>query len=435
MHRSKLLLVAPAVMASLTGCQAQVAFRSPGESATSAAPTTNGTPRTAQASGLAAEVRIVFDEATQELRYRADGSRATSEGATTPERTDAPSFGAFPIFFELDKDRLRSDATTVQTLEALRTFLIAHPQTNLRIEGHTDSRAGEAYNRELSSRRAVTVMNWLADHGVDGERLEAIGHGESKPRLKRDGGDALGVEPALHQACSRAHVPDSKLCEEQVWSRNRRVEFHVTKGAEQLAADVASTSAAPSSPTEVEPTARREPCRLALGPRIALLGPNTFGTVGLTVQPGVCWLDVVGTGGVMFNTIDDAFNNLAIPLLARGRFWLGGRHAFVPELGVGATLYRQTGGAGSAYERAGTVVTSHLGIGYGFRSSMTGGIRFGVSGGVVAQLGSLPSGNAPELDAQTDSLLPAPALRFTNGVELAPYGELSLGYLFDLVEP
>ncbi|MBM4357822.1 MAG: OmpA family protein [Deltaproteobacteria bacterium] len=427
-------LVGIAITSTLAGCRAQVAVSgvevvtTTGGASTASGPSSVLAPTSVTASE-STEVRIVFDEATQELRYRAAPGTTPSVGA---ER--APSFGAFPIFFELDRDRLKSDATTVQTLAALRTFLLAHPETNLRIEGHTDSRAGDTYNRDLSSRRAVTVMNWLADHGVDGERLEAIGHGEGRPRLKRTADDALGVEPTLHQACSRTQVPDSRLCEEQVWSRNRRVEFHVTKGAEVLAGKV-EPRPAPEPPrvaTPSEPPTPPRPCALTLGPRLAALGPNSFGNIGLSLRPGVCWLELAASGGVMFNTIDDAFNNLAIPLLGRGRFWIGEHHALVPEMGAGATLYRQAGGAGSAYQRAGTVLLAHLGIGYGFRPSLGGGPSFGIAAGAALQAGTLPSGNAPEFDAVTDSLLPEPAVRFTNGVELAPYGELWMSLAFEL---
>jgi OOP family OmpA-OmpF porin len=51
----------------------------------------------------------------------------------------------------------------------------------LAIHGHTDSDGEEAYNQELSQRRAMAVLNWLKAHGIDGKRLESKGFGESKP--------------------------------------------------------------------------------------------------------------------------------------------------------------------------------------------------------------------------------------------------------------
>jgi outer membrane protein OmpA-like peptidoglycan-associated protein len=49
------------------------------------------------------------------------------------------------------------------------------------IHGHTDSDGENAYNQELSQRRASAVLNWLKAHGVEGARLESKGFGESKP--------------------------------------------------------------------------------------------------------------------------------------------------------------------------------------------------------------------------------------------------------------
>jgi outer membrane protein OmpA-like peptidoglycan-associated protein len=54
------------------------------------------------------------------------------------------------------------------------------------IEGHTDDRGGEAMNQELSERRAARVKAWLVEAGVDGERLETKGLGQTRPALPND---------------------------------------------------------------------------------------------------------------------------------------------------------------------------------------------------------------------------------------------------------
>ena len=52
----------------------------------------------------------------------------------------------------------------------------------LSIEGHTDSDGTEEHNSELSQNRANAVVNYLVrKYGVDANRLEAKGWGESKP--------------------------------------------------------------------------------------------------------------------------------------------------------------------------------------------------------------------------------------------------------------
>ncbi len=51
----------------------------------------------------------------------------------------------------------------------------------VRIEGHTDSVGNDKFNQKLSDNRAKSVRDFLIKEGVDAARLEAIGHGESKP--------------------------------------------------------------------------------------------------------------------------------------------------------------------------------------------------------------------------------------------------------------
>ena len=53
--------------------------------------------------------------------------------------------------------------------------------TPVAVEGHTDAVGDEAYNRRLSRRRAAAVVTYLAQRGVAGSRLTAIGFGEERP--------------------------------------------------------------------------------------------------------------------------------------------------------------------------------------------------------------------------------------------------------------
>lgn len=49
------------------------------------------------------------------------------------------------------------------------------------VEGHTDGTGSDAYNLELSMRRASSVVDYLRGHGVEPARLEAKGYGKQKP--------------------------------------------------------------------------------------------------------------------------------------------------------------------------------------------------------------------------------------------------------------
>jgi outer membrane protein OmpA-like peptidoglycan-associated protein len=67
------------------------------------------------------------------------------------------------------------------TIDRIARFLEGNPQTRLIIEGHTDSRGSEAYNEELSQRRAQAVGDALVERGIQTNRFEVLGRGEGFP--------------------------------------------------------------------------------------------------------------------------------------------------------------------------------------------------------------------------------------------------------------
>jgi outer membrane protein OmpA-like peptidoglycan-associated protein len=68
-----------------------------------------------------------------------------------------------------------------KTIMRLASFLNEHPDRNLLIEGHTDSRGTESFNQDLSQRRANSVRDALVAAGVQSDRLKALGLGEDYP--------------------------------------------------------------------------------------------------------------------------------------------------------------------------------------------------------------------------------------------------------------
>lgn len=89
------------------------------------------------------------------------------------------------VRFDVDSDRIRSESAT--TLRAIGTMLQEHPDLRISIEGHTDADGDEAYNRELSERRAAAVRTYLIDdYGIKASRLESVGYGESQPVADND---------------------------------------------------------------------------------------------------------------------------------------------------------------------------------------------------------------------------------------------------------
>lgn len=85
-----------------------------------------------------------------------------------------------PIEFEFDKAVLRPSAAPI--LDAVVTALRDNPDITLvEVQGHTDEQGADAYNLELSNRRAATVLRYLVDGGIDADRLTSKGYGEDDP--------------------------------------------------------------------------------------------------------------------------------------------------------------------------------------------------------------------------------------------------------------
>ncbi len=73
-------------------------------------------------------------------------------------------------------------AESEKLLDEVADAMKEHPEIlRIRVEGHTDSRAGSRFNRKLSRARARSVRTYLISQGVEGRRLVARGYGEKEP--------------------------------------------------------------------------------------------------------------------------------------------------------------------------------------------------------------------------------------------------------------
>ncbi|MGD8703383.1 MAG: OmpA family protein [Desulfosarcina sp.] len=81
--------------------------------------------------------------------------------------------------FDLDSDVLRPGL--FNELDRIAQIMIKYPQTSILVEGHTDSLGSETYNQRLSERRAINVKNLLVQRGVQVDRINILGYGESRP--------------------------------------------------------------------------------------------------------------------------------------------------------------------------------------------------------------------------------------------------------------
>ena len=139
-------------------------------------------------------------------RERLEKERMEREAAEKA-RTVSADLSAM-INFDYDQAVVRTAAQ--QTLDRKAAILAANPQVKLRIAGHADERGSDEYNLALGNRRAAAAKRYLENKGVDGSRLEVVSYGEERP-----------LNPGN---------------DETAYAQNRRDEFEITAGGNNLTA-------------------------------------------------------------------------------------------------------------------------------------------------------------------------------------------------------
>jgi len=66
-------------------------------------------------------------------------------------------------------------------LDGVATQILSCPSARFEVGGHTDSDGSEGFNQRLSEARAQSVVNYLVKAGVEQDRLNAVGYGETRP--------------------------------------------------------------------------------------------------------------------------------------------------------------------------------------------------------------------------------------------------------------
>lgn len=133
--------------------------------------------------GKPCEVPPEPEEQTQEVELPTDDDAQAIEPF---ESLDAGELKT--VYFGFDASSLTSD--TIETLNENLAWIREHPDTDIIIEGHCDSRGTMEYNMALSDRRAKSVVGFYKSAGVEERRLEPVGLGSHDPESLRE--DAEG---------------------------------------------------------------------------------------------------------------------------------------------------------------------------------------------------------------------------------------------------
>ncbi len=145
------------------------------------------------------------EAAAREAAARADSIRRAEADAAARMQAARSTLEEM-VFFDYDEATLRPDAERLlrQKAEILRNS----PAVRIRIEGHADERGSTEYNIALGNARAEAVRQFFTSFGLDASRFAITSYGEERP---------------LAQGST-----------ESAWARNRRVEFVITAGADQI---------------------------------------------------------------------------------------------------------------------------------------------------------------------------------------------------------
>lgn len=114
-----------------------------------------------------------MDKQAEELDQDLDGAEVERVGEGIKVTFDSG------ILFGFDSSNLTPQAQ--KNIKSLAETLGKYEDTNIIIEGHTDSQGDEQYNQKLSERRADAVSKELSRLGVKNLRMKQIGYGENQP--------------------------------------------------------------------------------------------------------------------------------------------------------------------------------------------------------------------------------------------------------------
>ena len=132
------------------------------------------------------------------------------------------------IFYDFDKATLRPESQ--KALDEMIKMLNDNPNVTIELGAHTDRKGTDQYNERLAQRRAQSVVDYLIAGGIDKERLEAKGYGESVPKVinkkMAKSFDFLKEGDVLTEEFILTLPPEQQEMADQI---NRRTEFKVLR--------------------------------------------------------------------------------------------------------------------------------------------------------------------------------------------------------------
>lgn len=165
---------------------------------------------------LNARQEFVSDTAEEDAEYGVDFILAS---ITKPVVIDN-------IFYDYDRATLRPESK--EALDEMVQVLNDNPNVTIEMASHTDRHGSDAYNIDLSARRARSVIDYLIEHGIAPERLQSQGYGESRPKtitkkLAREYPQFKEGDVLTEEYIDQLSAEDQAIADQI----NRRTEFQV----------------------------------------------------------------------------------------------------------------------------------------------------------------------------------------------------------------
>lgn len=95
------------------------------------------------------------------------------------DEINTKGFATLHINFDTGKSRIKSESYEI--VSEISKMLTNNPSLKLSVEGHTDNVGDEVSNLKLSENRAKSVVMALVEDGIDENRLQSKGFGQTKP--------------------------------------------------------------------------------------------------------------------------------------------------------------------------------------------------------------------------------------------------------------
>lgn len=131
-----------------------------------------------------------------------DGQASNDAPVCLPPEPPALGCGdtVYGISFDFDSDVIRASSNSV--LDDLYAGLSGDAATSIQIIGHSSSEGADDYNRDLSQRRAASVVAALAERGLDAGRMRALGMGEDEPIASNDDEAGRSLNRRVEISCA-----------------------------------------------------------------------------------------------------------------------------------------------------------------------------------------------------------------------------------------